>query len=34
MVAKYVEKMMKGDSAGSTPAKSAITVNRLVREGF
>jgi riboflavin synthase len=29
MVAKYVEKMMKGESANST-----LTVERLVREGF
>jgi riboflavin synthase len=29
MIAKYVEKMMRGDSANS-----AITIERLVREGF
>jgi riboflavin synthase len=29
MIAKYVEKMMRGDSA-----KSSITIERLVREGF
>ena len=29
MVAKYVEKMMKGESANSS-----LTVERLVREGF
>jgi len=29
MVAKYVEKMMRGESASS-----AITLERLVREGF
>jgi riboflavin synthase len=29
MIAKYVEKMMRGDSA-----RSSITVKRLVREGF
>lgn len=29
MIAKYVEKMMKGDSTGS-----AITLERLLREGF
>jgi riboflavin synthase len=29
MIAKYVEKMMKGDSANSS-----ITVERLVRQGF
>jgi riboflavin synthase len=34
MLAKYVEKMMKAESAGSTSARSAITVERLVREGF
>jgi riboflavin synthase len=34
MLAKYVEKMMMAESAGSTSARSAITVERLVREGF
>jgi riboflavin synthase alpha subunit len=29
MIAKYVEKMMKGDSR-----TSSITLERLVREGF
>jgi riboflavin synthase len=29
IIAKYVEKMMQGDSANS-----AITIERLVREGF
>jgi len=29
MVAKYVEKMLKGESASSS-----LTVKRLVREGF
>jgi len=29
IIAKYVEKMMRGDSANS-----AITIERLVQEGF
>jgi riboflavin synthase len=30
MIAKYVEKMMKGESAGNSP----ITLERLVKQGF
>src|ERR1700681_1342552 len=34
LIAKYVEKMMNGRSASSSPTPSSLTVEELVRQGF